>query len=374
MRRLWIIYFAVLIICLVYSRSGQAEKKKCVTIVTIIMTLGSGLRTWWYGDLVKYYTRFLTESSLSLREVLATSGLRNIGLTLLNKFAYSLFGEYGYDVLLFCIALFSAYTLGMVIVAYSPSAYWSYLMYFSMGFYVFTLSGLKQTIAMGFCCMAMIALLRDNFKQFMILVIIGALFHAPALIFAIAYPLSRKKYDIWYVIFVAALMAAMYFYRNQLAYYLEDIYHSEQAAEAVLATESSGVGGRFIGMLMILMLAMWLRPLTTKDTVYSKVFSIMVLAAIIQLMAIFSNTYTRLADYFYQFIVLFVPMFLRPITKKNELLYRRGNALLQNNEFRLALSVGITVFSIWFYYWQLSGIQSNTIMLFFWEKNAHLLY
>ena len=170
------------------------------------------------------------------------------------------------------------------------------------------------------------------------------------------------------------MMIAMYFYRDQLAYYLEDVYHSEQSAEAILAIDSSGVGGRFIGMLMILVLAIWLRPLTTKDTVYSKVFSIMVLAAIIQLMAIFSNTYTRLADYFYQFIVLFVPMFLRPITKKNELLYRRGNALLQNNEFRLALSVGITVFSIWFYYWQLSGIQSNTIMLFFWEKNGHLLY
>jgi Ca2+/Na+ antiporter len=169
-------------------------------------------------------------------------------------------------------------------------------------------------------------------------------------------------------------MVAMYFYRNQLAYYLEDIYHSEQAAEAVLATESSGVGGRFIGMLMILVLAMWLRPLTTKDMVYSKVFSIMVLAAIIQLMSVFSNTYTRLANYFYQFIVLFVPMFLRPITKKNELLYRRGNALLQNNEFRLALSVGITVFSIWFFYTQVSSINSNTILLFFWEKNGHLLY
>ena len=338
------------------------------------MTLCSGLRTWWYGDLIKYYTRFLAESSLSLREVLAENGLRNIGLTLVNKLAYSLFGEYGYDVLLFCIALFSAYTLGMIIMAYSPSAYWSYLMYFSMGFYVFTLSGLKQTIAMGFCCLAMIALLRDNFKQFMILVFIGALFHAPALIFALAYPLSRKKYDVWYVIFLLTLMVAMYFYRDQFAYYLEDAYHSEEAAEAVLSADASGVGGRFIGMLMILVLAMWLRPLTAKDVTYSKVFSVMVLAAIIQLMATFSNTYTRLADYYYQFIVLFVPMFLRPITRKSEQLYVRVNPILQNNEFRLALSVGITIFSIWFYYWQLSSIQSNTIMLFFWEKNGHLLY
>ena len=336
------------------------------------MTLFSGFRSWWYGDLVKYYTRYLNESSLSLRELYKANGLRNIGLTMANKFAYSLFGIYGYDVLLFLIALFSAYTLGKLIDKYSSSAYWSYLMYLSMGFYAFTLSGLKQTIAMSFCCLAMMALLQDNIKKFLVLVGLGALFHAPALIFVIAYPFSRKKFDKWYIIFVTSLLANMYLYRNQLVYFFEDAYRSETAADAMLAREVSGVGGRFIGMMLIMMLAMMLRPLTLKDRIYTKVFNVMVLAAAFQMMSVFNNTYTRLADYFYQFVVLFVPMFMQPITSKKEWAYRKASSIIQNTELRLMLSVGITLFSIWFINNQMSGTDSR--ILFFWEQNAHNLY
>ena len=372
MNRLWAIYIAIMIVCLYFSLGGQMQKRRCIIAVTVIMTLFSGFRSWWYGDLVKYYTRFLNESSLSLRELYKANGLRNIGLTMANKFFYSLFGTYGYDVLLFIIALFSAYTLGKLIAMYSSSPYWSYLMYLSMGFYAFTFSGLKQTIAMSFCCLAMIALLQDKVKRFLIMVGLGALFHAPALVFLVAYPFSRKKFDKWYVIVVATLMTVMYLYRNQLVYFFEDAYRSEAAADAMLAQEVSGVGGRFIGMMLIMMLAMMLRPLTLKDRIYTKVFNVMVLAAAFQMMSVFNNTYTRLADYFYQFVVLFVPMFMQPITSKKELAYRRASSIIQNTEIRLMLSVGITLFSIWFFNNQLSGIDNK--ILFFWEQNAHNLY
>ena len=372
MNRLWAIYFVIMAVCLYFSLGGRTQKKRCIMAVSTIMTLFSGFRSWWYGDLVKYYTRYLNESTSSLRELYKTSGLRNIGLTVANKFFYSLFGTYGYDVMLFIIALFSAYTLGKLIAKYSSSPYWSYLMYLSMGFYAFTFSGLKQTIAMSFCCLAMIALLQDNIKRFLIMVGLGALFHAPALVFLVAYPFSRKKFDKWYVIVVATLMTAMYLYRNQLVYFFEDAYRSEAAADAMLAREVSGVGGRFIGMLLIMMLAMMLRPLTLKDRIYTKVFNVMVLAAAFQMMSVFNNTYTRLADYFYQFVVLFVPMFMQPITSKKELAYRKASSIIQNTELRLMLSVGITLFSIWFFNNQMSGTDSR--ILFFWEQNAHNLY
>ena len=168
------------------------------------------------------------------------------------------------------------------------------------------------------------------------------------------------------------MMAAMYLYRNQLVYFFEDAYRSEAAADAMLAQEVSGVGGRFIGMMLIMMLAMMLRPLTLNDRTYTKVFNVMVLAAAFQMMSVFNNTYTRLADYFYQFVVLFVPMFMQPITSKKEWAYRKASSIIQNTELRLMLSVGITLFSIWFFNNQLSGIDNK--ILFFWEQNAHNLY
>jgi len=374
MTRLWILYIIILSVCVINSTGGQRQKKDCITFVTILLTLFSGLRSWWYGDLIKYYTRYITESSLTLRELLQENGLRNFGLTVINKLAFSIFDIYGYDVLIFCIALFSAYTLGKVIEAYSPSTYWSYLMYLSMGFYMFTFSGLKQTIAMGFCCLAMIALLQDNIKKFLVMVVLGALFHTPALAFLVAYPFSRKKFDEWYVAFITAMLVVMYLYRNQLAYFLEDAYHSESAADAVLLMTVSGVGGRFIAMLLIMILAMVLRPLTAKDKAYIKVFNIMVLAAAVQMMSVFNNNYTRLADYYYQFVVLFVPMFMAPINSRKEAAYRRVSGIIQNKDTRLILVVVITLFSFWFFYTQAVVVENYGSLVFFWEKNAHLLY
>lgn len=247
-------------------------------------------------------------------------------------------------------------------------------MYLSMGFYMFTFSGLKQTIAMGFCCLAMIALLQDNIKKFFVMVGLGALFHAPALAFLIAYPFSMKKFDEWYVAFITAMLGLMYLYRNQLAYFLEDAYHSESAADAVLLKSVSGVGGRFVAMLLIMVLAMVLRPLTEKDKIYIKVFNIMVLAASVQMMSVFNNTYSRLADYYYQFVVLFVPMFMTPIHLRKEAAYRRVSAIIQNKDTRLILVVAITIFSFWFFYTQAGVVENYGSLVFFWEKNAHSLY
>lgn len=376
MVRYWIVYGIVLLICLVYSGQGERKKRKSILCASLVLVFFSGLRSWWYGDLVKYYTRFLRESGQSLVLSYRQNGFRNLGLAILNKILYLTFGKYGYDVLIFLIACFSVFTLAMVVKKYSFSAYWSYLMYLSMGFYTFTFSGLKQTIAMGFICLSMIALLEDNFYRFLFFVGIGALFHAPALIFLVAYPFSKKKIDGFYFIYVAAIILLSILYRDRLAFLLEDAYYSDTSdiSGVFLQAKDYSVGGRFIGMMLIMLMATLLRIPNKNDRDYAKVFNLMVIAASIQTMSIFDNTYSRLADYYYQFVVLFVPMFMQPITSKDELKYRRVGILGTNRATYFIIGVATTLFSIWFFNSQLPGLASQGDFLFFWEKNGHLLY
>ena len=252
-------------------------------------------------------------------------------------------------------------------------------MYLSMGFYTFTFSGIKQTIAMGFICLAMIALLENKLVKFLLFVSLGALFHAPAFIFLIAYPFSKKKIDGFYVLFVAALMIAMIMLRERLMFWLEDVYYSDYIDLSVVymdmqTKDTSGVGGRFIGMILIMMMAALLRVPNSKDQEYAKVFNIMVIAAAIQTMSVFDNNYTRLADYYYQFVVLFVPMFMQPVTKKEELRYRKIGLFGTNQAFYLLIGVVTTIFSVWFFSNQIANIDLFGDILFFWERNGHLLY
>ena len=72
--------------------------------------------------------------------------------------------------------------------------------------------------------------------------------------------------------------------------------------------------------------------------------------------------------------VLFVPMFMAPITSRKETTYRRVSNIIQNNDTRLILVVGITIFSVWFFSTQAAIVEKYGSLVFFWEKNAHLLY
>jgi hypothetical protein len=58
-------------------------------------------------------------------------------------------------------------------------------------------------------------------------------------------------------------------------------------------------------------LGYYLRPLHVHDKIYGYVFNVAVLAAALQTFSIYSNNYTRLADYYYQFIILYIPMMLQ---------------------------------------------------------------
>jgi hypothetical protein len=361
----------IMVLTLIYSLGvhGRRQKQTCIAAITIVLTLFSGLRSWWMGDLIKYYTQYLRCSGPDWKNVVFDK-LTNSGIRIFFHYA-SVLGL-SYEVCIFIIAAFSAITLGVLIYRYSPSPYWSYLMYIAMGFYLFTYSGLKQTIAMGFLCIAMIGLLEGRFWSFLIWTLVGGLFHAPALIFLGAYFFARKKLDANYALILLALFAAVYFFRNRIVEMLEEMYYDdEQALEA-----SIKVGGRFMMMLLILALGLYLRPLRSSDKQYGYIFNLMVLAAALQTFSIYDNNYTRLTDYYFQFIILFIPMILQ--TGESQLVEmpeRKGEILYHSRDLYSLLGVGITVFALWYYR---SYVNASWALLkdfkFFWEIDPYALY
>lgn len=364
-----ILLLVVMGVTLLYgaSKHTKTRKKLCVQTVTVILTFFSGLRTWWYGDLIKYYTQYLACNGSDWRDAVFND-YNNLGLRLM----FRLSGRLGisYDFCLFVIAAFAAITLGILIFRYSSSPYWSYLMYLSMGFYIFTYSGLKQTVAMGFCCLAMCAIMEKKPARFLLWVLLGGLFHAPALIFLPAYPFARQKINRFYFLFILLALAAVFIFRNQLVTFLSKMYYDdEQTVDAAKL-----IGGRFLMMVFILVLALFLRPLHTEDEQYRYAFNIMVFAAVLQTFSVYDNIFTRLADYYYQFVVLFIPFILEPAETqlaRNPKLKKIRN--FDSTTYAL-LGLGITAFAIWFYASQIDGEFLLTSFLFRWEIDPYALY
>lgn len=362
---------AVLFVALFYPTHPTLKRKGIVVqIITVIMTVFSGLRTWWMGDLIKYYTLYLGCNGANWREII-TEKWSNMGIRVL----FRLIGVIGvsYDVCIFLIAAFTAISLGVLVYRYSTSPFVSYLMYIGMGFYLFTFSGLKQTIAMGFICFAMMALLERKWMKFVVWTLIAGFFHTPALVFLLAYPFANKKIDRWYLFFLAAGFILVFVLRNQLVSMLATLYQEDVDSYGVA---SKLVGGRFLMMLLILAVGYYLRPVRRRDATYAKVFNIMVLAAFFQTFSVYDNVFTRLTDYFYQFIVVFMPMVLRPrggLADETAHMERPPYYRLRD-VYTIALIL-ISAYAVYYYIQYLDGSREFlNSFYFFWQLDPYSLY
>lgn len=371
MNRHFILLLVVMAITMVYALGPRVRsgKKLCVASVSVILTLFTGLRSWWMGDLIKYYTLFRNCIGPDWQEYVFSKPA-NIGIRLLFHYGNAI--GLGYDACLFLIAAFVAITLGILIYRFSPSPYWSYLIYIAMGFYMFTYSGLKQTIAQGFIMLAAMAMFDKKPGKFLLWVFLGGMFHAPAFIFLLAYPFGRKKLDAAYFLIIVGLVLFIFLLRDPLVSMLSELYYDEQDTY----TAAKVIGGRFIMMLLILALSLYLRPAHNWDAQYLRVFNLMVLATAFQSLSVYDNNFTRLADYFYQFTILHMAMMLQTGRQIAASLPEHRSRIRYHAKWvYLGLTLVISVFAVWYYR---SYLDSSTAILkdylFFWEIDPYALY
>ena len=129
-------------------------------------------------------------------------------------------------------------------------------------------------------------------------------------------------------------------------------------------------------MCFIMIIALILRPLNAWDKVYSRVFSMMIMAALCQMFSVYDNNFSRLADYFFQFVVLFIPLMLESGTQQAKAFpaYKVKIRYWDRSVYILA-TVCITAFSAWYYN---SYLSASTAILddfkFFWQIDPYSLY
>lgn len=361
----YLLLLVIMAITFIIYEKNQSDnnKKLCIILVTIILTFFTGLRSWHLGDLNNYLTDFMNCSGEDWKNAVFVN-YTNIGIRLLFRLVSYFGGNYGTCLLI--ISFINAASLGYIIYKYSPSPYWSYLIYISMGFYIFTYTGLKQTLAMSFLMFAMDGILESNFKRFLLWTFIAGMFHAPAFIFLPAYAFAGLKINHAYFVIMFLTALFVYVFQANILSFMTDAYYDEEATYVA----SEVVGGRLLMMIFILCVAWFLRPPHNGDTIYRKVFSIMVIAIIIQYFSIYDNVFTRLADYYYQFVILLFPLMMETADHQLKTNPKLDYTVRVHQDYVYTfLAIGITLFALWYYYPQVysSGIIST--YKFYWDMD-----
>lgn len=344
----------MLVLLLAYLMHGERKGNiKYILLVIVLMFCVYGLRDAYSigGDSSSSYLHMFQrmedtewEDMPALSDWLSAKDFgeeragheRSVAFQWMMKLVYD-WTEGDYQWFVGIIALFVMIAVAQFVQRYSPSPVQSFLYYFGLIYYTMMFNVLKQSVAMAFVLFAFNAIIDRKPIRFLLMVWLASLFHFPALMFLPAYWIANMRLGRTYLIFLAILFALTYFFRDQLLEWMTDAYDTE-----IMDTGRRFLANKVIVMLVIIVAALVIRPPSGEDKVYSALLMLIGVAAVIQTFSTYNNTFERLADYYFQFSIVFIPMVFEDVKTKRRHLSER--------ELRLVRRVGPYVFgafAIW---------------------------
>ena len=281
------------------------QKKIYITLMAVLHAFVCGWRYMYLtGDLRKYAWGYYTITGSGWFSEDVFNGGRNFGFFWLQKL-FSTITDGDFQIFLIFIAIVVEIAVAVVIYRYSPAPWLSYLLWNCFGFYIFGFSAIKQALAMGLLMLAFTGIMEEKPKKFLLWTVLAGCVHAPALVFLPAYWMAKSRLSMQKLMIYAICAGLIYVFRNQIVKFIGDFYYDETDYVA-----NTHVGGRFMMIAALLIAGIMLRGFSGRS--FTKLFNLMLVAAIIQMFSGFDNVFTRLTDYYFQFLILYLPMMLYP--------------------------------------------------------------
>ena len=300
---------ALVLVTALLMQGYRQGNKKYVIVACLLLFAVYGLRdTYVIGNDARssYLHGFEKMADRTWQELINSENQFNMGYTLLNKLVYDLSGG-NYQLFVSLIAAFVTICFGVLIYRYSPNPLASILYHFGLLLYIFHFDSLKQSIAMAFLMLAFIQIDKRRLIPFVLITLTAAQFHFPAIVFLPAYWIAKLKPGRYYLILLAVMLLLTYRFRGQLLSWMMSMYKDEDISN--ISTEGVGfLRTKALIMTVIVVAAILFRKPKAEDRVYSILLEFMGIAIVFQTFCGYNNIFERLADYYFQFSVIFIPM------------------------------------------------------------------
>lgn len=194
---------------------------------------------------------------------------------------------------------------------HSINPYLSYVALISLGYFFFTLTGLRQSIALGIVLLSYEHLLKNNSLTFVGYILVASIFHSSALIFLLAYPFSYLKFSkLKYVVgAVVALLISMLFgeFIRILVNTVGWTENLKEYANREVTLNYTGFIIQFLIMIFVLNKEKKLNFNFKKNNSYGLMLNLLFLGIIFQSFSTVIAEFFRVSMYFSIFSVALIP-------------------------------------------------------------------
>ena len=228
-----------------------------------------------------------------------------------------------YQAFVAIISAFMMISFANLIYRYSCNPLQSFCYYWGLLLYIFMFSAQKQAMAMSFLLLAFDAVMRRKPIRFLLLIFIAVQFHYPSLVFLPAYLLYNLKPGKHLLVIYFIIIVLTYIFRDQILTFMMNGYKDDGEIQQYSLEGETFLRTKSLIMLVIVIAGLVLRKPTEEDKLYLLLMECVAIAVLFQTFCAYSNIFERLADYYFQFAVLFIPMiFDRSVRDRSMLSYR----------------------------------------------------
>lgn len=317
-------YYALLVALVLFFalflQGAQRMNKTYVIVACLLLFFLMGFRDVFRignDSTTVYYYHYLRSGIYSWSELANYFGDENMGYYVLNRIIYYLTNG-DYQLYIIITSAFVTFCFGRMIYRYSPSPVQSILYHLGLLLYSFHFSGLKQSLAMAVLMLAFDCVVNRHPIKFCIFVVLASQFHLPAICFFPIYWITKLHPGKAYLLVLAAILLLTYVFRTQILSFLLSLYKERDTK-----VDLSGVQflrTKALVMIIIVVAAIIFRFPTKEEPIYEVLLEMMGIAIVFQTFCGYSNIFERLADYYFQFSVIFIPMVFDRNTERKSLI------------------------------------------------------
>ncbi len=188
---------------------NKNQRNIYLIIVWVALVFITSFRSYsFYTDTKGYYKFFQMNAEKPLSQ-LFENVLNGEGKDPVYHLCGALVASIGIDFRGWLVIVSVIYYTGFILVVkrFSNLPFVSVLALTSLSYVFFTMTGIRQTLAMGFTFFAFIKAYDKKFIPFLLFTLLGSCFHSSALIFILAYFLMHRKIGVLQIVFLAVAMA-----------------------------------------------------------------------------------------------------------------------------------------------------------------------
>lgn len=261
----------------------------------------------FYTDTVGYYNTYKINANKDL-SLLFSNIFNGVGKDPFYHFCAVLFAHLGIGFRGWLVVISMLYYGGFVYAVkhFSNLPFISVFGLVALSYVFFTMTGIRQTMAMGFTFFAFVKAYDKKIIPFLLFVVAGWAFHSSALIFLFAYPLMHRKIGILQIVLLVVAMCLAVFFPSAINNIVKELAWSESLNAYAETTTGLSIFG-YIIQLLLLAGSIYITPTyALKDEQGIALVNIAVLGLVFQSFVINIDNIFRLSMYFSVYGIMLV--------------------------------------------------------------------